>query len=305
MIESILNGTNESAQRILDGLTQWVSQHGFNVIVILIFAWFLRRFGTKLSKRIITHSVRLKSYPTKADRDKRIKTLQGLSSAFIRFTVYFVTIFMVVGQINPAYTTALFASAGLVTVALGFGAQSLVRDLVSGMFIVSENQYRIGDEVELQSGVWNKSQSGRVESISLRVTTLRDLDGNLHHVPNGSIGYTTNKTIGFSRINEDITVAFGTNIDKLAEIVEKVGKQMVESPEWTGKITQAPFLDSVRKFDKDGIVVKILGRTTPADQWNIRADLYKRLIDQFAKHKILLAGQKPSNPLKNNKLGHK
>lgn len=295
MLNTLINGLNVSTHILWESLGLWLSQHGLNIIAILICAWFMRRFGVKISKHLVAHSVRVSAYPTKSDRDKRIKTLNGLSSALIRFSVYAVTIFALVGQVNPSYTTALFASAGLITVAIGFGAQSLVRDFVSGMFIVSENQYRIGDEVEIRSNSWVHGQSGRVETISLRTTTLRDLDGNLHHIPNGSIGYTTNKTIGFSRINEDIVVAFDTNINKLAAVVEKVGKQMVESPEWTGKITQAPFLDSVRRFDKDGIVVKILGRTTPSDQWNIRADLYKRLHEQFAKHNILLAGQKPSD----------
>lgn len=262
------------------------------MVVILLCSWLTLRFGIKLLRRVISRSIRLNYYPTKTDRDKRVKTLTSLSGAFVKASVYVVTFFMIVGQINPTYIAALFASAGLATVAIGFGAQSLVRDIVSGMFIISENQFRIGDEVELQSSSWIHGQSGKVENISLRTTILRDLDGNLHHIPNGSIGYTTNKTIGFSRINEDLTFAFDTDIDKLTKIINRVGKQMSESPEWSGKITQAPFLDTVRGFDKDGIIVKILGRTTPTEQWNIRADLFKRLHEEFAKHDILLAGQK-------------
>lgn len=272
-------------------LIDWVSVHGLNILIILFGAWAVRRFGVRMFRGVFKHTLRPDLYTTKADREKRVKTLNSMTSAFVRASVYIVAGFLLVSEINPSYTTALFASAGLATVAIGFGAQSLIRDIVSGIFIISENQYRIGDEVELKSTGWGGGAVGTVEEITLRTTVLRDLDGDLHHVPNGAIGYATNKTIGFNRINEDITVALDTDIDRLEHVINHVGQQLAADVAFKNKILDPPHFERVVEFTDDGIVIKVLAKTKPAEQRNVRSELYRRLRKAFDKNDIFLPKQ--------------
>lgn len=291
MFVDFLNRVGQKSLHLGGEFVQWLSVHGLNIALILITAWVVRRFGVRLFRSLFKHTLRPDLYSTKADREKRIKTLNSMSSAFVKASVYVVAGFLLIGEINPSYTTALFASAGLVTVALGFGAQSLIRDVVSGVFIITENQYRIGDEVELKATVWSGRVEGIVEDITLRTTILRDLDGNVHHVPNGSIGYATNRTLGFNRLNEDISVALNTDVELLEHTINHVGQQLAADVEFKNKIIDPPHLERIVGFKDKGVSVKILGKTTPASQRTVRSEFYKRLLKAFAKNDIMLASQ--------------
>ncbi len=141
--------------------------------------------------------------------------MDGLIHAITRFAVYVVAAIMIISELG-VNTAPLLASAGIFGIALGFGAQSLIKDLVSGIFIITENQYRVGDVIELGN------VSGIVEAITIRTTVLRDQSGNQHHVPNGSIVRTTNKTMGFGGIDENIVVGADTDIQKLVEIINRL-----------------------------------------------------------------------------------
>ncbi len=292
MLIEFLNRLGQKFLELGGDFVNWLSLHGLNIALILVTAWFVRRFGVRMFRGVFKHAVRPDLYATKADREKRIKTLDSMVSAFVRAGVYVAAGFLIIGEINPSYTTALFASAGLVTVALGFGAQSLVRDVVSGIFIITENQYRIGDEIELKSTSWIANAEGIVEDINLRTTILRDLDGDVHHVPNGTIGYSTNRTLGFNRINENVVVAMDTDIDKLEHTINHVGQQLAADVDFKNRILDPPHFERIIGLEEDGIVVKILGKTTPAAQRKIQSELYRRLLKAFDKNNIRLAKQK-------------
>lgn len=261
----------------------WLKAHGMNVALIFLGAWLLHRYGAQVVTRFISHTVRADLYPTKTDREKRIKTLQSLSRAFIRFGVYLFAGALLLGEINPNYATAVFASAGLLTVALGFGAKDLINDFISGMFIIVENQYRVGDIVQI-AGV-----SGVVEEVTVRTTILRDFDGNVHHVPNGDITVTTNKTLGFSRINEDIVLAADTDIEKVSSLINEVGTALAADPELKGMIRTAPHFSGVAGYAANGVVIKIAGKITAGDKWQVKSALYKALHVAFKKHRIQIA----------------
>lgn len=288
MVIDFFSRVGDKVEHLGGDLVQWLSVHGLNLIIILLAAWFIRRFGVQLFHNIFSHTIRRNAYGTKADREKRLKTLSSMSSAFVRAGVYVIAGFMIVGEVNPSYTTALFASAGLATVALGFGAQSLIRDIVSGIFLISENQYRIGDEVELKSTSWAAQVEGIVEDITLRTTILRDLDGDVHHIPNGTIGFATNKTLGFNRINEDIVVSLDTDIERLEHIVNHVGEELAAEPAFKNKILDPPHVERIVSIHDKGISVKILAKTAPADRRAVRSELYHRLLKAFQKNDISL-----------------
>jgi len=291
MLETVTNAIVLEMEEFSDWVVGWMNQHLLNIIVIVLVAWLARRVAVDLIGRLLKHTVRPDTYPTKADREKRIKTLHSLASGVIRLLVYMVAGLLIVSEINPSYKNLLFTSAGLIGVALGFGAQSMIRDIVSGVFIIIENQYRIGDEISLIAGAGIGTVDGIVENITIRTTVLRDLNGNVHHMPNGNIGVTSNKTLGFSRMNENIIVAIETDLALLEDIIKKVGQDLVAKPEMEAMILEAPALISVKGFSEGGVIVRISAKTSPASQWKVRSEFYKRLKQAFEKNKIKLVGQ--------------
>lgn len=282
MTENFAINLNDSFSRLDDQFLQWIELHFVNIIVILIGAWLIRRFASKVISRLFHYTVRPDLYPTKSDREKRIKTLNTLVTAVVRVGVYIVAVIMIIGEINPSYMTALFASAGLIGVALGFGAKDLVKDFTSGIFIITENQYRVGDVIEVSN------ISGVVEDITIRTTVIRDLDGDLHHIPNGSIVVTTNKTLGFSRVNENILVAYDTDIDRLEHVINHVGETLASDAEFKSKIISPPKFLRIDGFADSGMIVKILGDTMSGEQWAVKGELLRRLKVAFDKNNIEL-----------------
>ena len=266
-------------------LGDWLNDHLVNILAILAGAWIVRRFGAKFIARILKYTVRNDLYPNKADREKRMKTLNTLASAIMRVGVYIVVAILIIGEINPSYTTALFASAGLIGVALGFGAKDLINDFMSGIFIITENQYRVGDVIEI-GGV-----SGVVEDITIRTTVLRDLAGDVHHIPNGTIKLTTNMTLGFSGIDENVVVGYDTDIDRLKHLINHLGEQMAADAEFQKKIIEPIRFLRVDGFGDNGIIIKIVGKTASGEQWLIKGELYERLYKALKQHKIDIPSQ--------------
>src|SRR5207248_340466 len=145
------------------------------------------------------------------------------------------------------------AGLGIAGIAIGFGAQSLVKDYLNGALILIENHFSRGDVVRL-AGV-----SGTVEDFSLRRTTLRDLDGVVHTVPNGEITIASNLTRTWARINQDVVIAYGTDIDAATDVVDEVGKEMAADPAWKRRVLEAPRVDRVAALGEYGVTLKILG----------------------------------------------
>ena len=166
---------------------------------------------------------------------------------------------------------------------IGFGAQKLINDLVSGVFIIIENQYRVGDFVELE-GV-----SGTVEDVTVRTTVLRDLNGAVHHVPNGAIVVSTNKSMGYGQINLDLAVDPKTSMKKLETIINQVGKAVADDPELKNEIIEAPKFVRVSDFTGNSITIKIMGKTTGGQQLEIKSIFYRKLKNAFDKEGIKLA----------------
>ena len=210
---------------------------------------------------------------------KRMETLDTLASNTLQFFIVAVAGLMVLGELGLNIGPAI-AGLGVVGIAVGFGAQSLVRDYLNGALILVENQFAKGDVIRV-AGV-----SGTVEDFNLRRTTLRDLDGVVHTVPNGEIRVASNLTRTWSRINQDVTVAYGTDIDKAIEVVDEVGREMAADPVWKRRVLEAPRVERVEAIGDFGITLKILGSVRAADQWSAGGDFRKRLLDAFKKHRI-------------------
>ncbi len=212
---------------------------------------------------------------------KRMDTLDELGGHVIRFFVVIIAGVMILGALDLNVAPAI-AGLGVVGIAVGFGAQSLVRDYLNGALILIENQYSKGDVVTI-AGV-----SGAVEDFSLRRTTLRDLDGVVHTVPNGEVKIASNRTRTWARINQDVTVAFGTDIDKAIRVVEELGRQMADDPVWKRRILEPPRVERVERIEERGITLKILGTVRASEQWAAAGEFRKLLLEAFARNDIQL-----------------
>jgi small conductance mechanosensitive channel len=205
---------------------------------------------------------------------KRMDTLDGLVGRTLQAFIVVIAGLMVLGRVGLDIGPAV-AGLGVVGIAVGFGAQSLVRDYLNGALILIENQFGKGDVVRI-AGV-----DGSVEDFTLRRTTLRDLDGVVHTVPNGEIRVASNLTRVWSRINQNVVVAYGTDIDHAIDVVDKVGVAMAGDPAWKRRVLEAPRVERVESLGEYGITLKILGTVRAADQWAAGGDFRKRLLAAF------------------------
>jgi small-conductance mechanosensitive channel len=212
---------------------------------------------------------------------KRMDTLDSLGGNTLQFFIVVIAGLMILGQLGLEIGPAV-AGLGVVGIAVGFGAQSLVRDYLNGSLILIENQFARGDVIRV-AGV-----AGTVEDFTLRRTTLRDLDGVVHTVPNGEIRVASNLTRVWSRINQDVTVVYGTDIDKAIEVVDNVGREMAGDPVWKRRVLEAPRVERVQALAENGVTLKILGTVRAADQWAAAGDFRKRLLAAFREHGIQL-----------------
>ena len=205
---------------------------------------------------------------------KRMDTLDALGGRTLQAFIVMIAGLMVLGRIGLDIGPAV-AGLGVVGIAVGFGAQSLVKDYLNGALILIENQFGKGDVVRV-AGV-----DGSVEDFTLRRTTLRDLDGVVHTIPNGEIRVASNLTRVWARINQDVVVAYGTDIDKAIDVVDKVGVAMAGDPTWKRRVLEAPRVERIEALGEYGITLKILGTVRAADQWAAGGDFRKRLLAAF------------------------
>jgi len=205
---------------------------------------------------------------------KRMDTLDSLGGRTLQSFIVVIAALMILGQLGLNIGPAI-AGLGVVGIAVGFGAQSLVKDYLNGALILIENQFGKGDVVRA-AGV-----SGAVEDFTLRRTTLRDLDGVVHTIPNGEIRVASNLTRVWARINQDVTIAYGTDIDKAIAVVDNVGREMAGDPTWKRRVLEAPRVERVEALAEYGVTLKILGTVRAADQWAAGGDFRKRLLEAF------------------------
>jgi small conductance mechanosensitive channel len=210
---------------------------------------------------------------------KRMATIETLAANVVNVFVVLIVGIMVLGRLGLDVGPAV-AGLGVVGIAVGFGAQSLVRDYFNGALILIENQFSKGDVVTV-AGV-----TGTVEDFSLRRTTLRDLDGVVHTVPNGEIKVAANRTRVWARINQDVTVAYGTDIDRAIAVVDAVGQELADDPVWKRRILEPPRVDRVEALGEYGVTLKILGTVRASEQWAASGELRKRLLAAFERNGI-------------------
>jgi small-conductance mechanosensitive channel len=207
-------------------------------------------------------------------RVQRARTMGTVLRSVATGVVATIIVLMILGELG-LNIGPLLASAGILGVALGFGAQSLVKDFLSGLFMIVEDQYGVGDVVDLGEA------SGAIEAVGLRVTRLRSVDGTVWYVPNGQIQRVGNQSQGWARAVLDIGVAYGEDIPRVQALLTQVGQALHADPAYAALIMEEPEVWGVEALSADSVVVRIVVKTVPLEQWTVARELRRRIKAAF------------------------
>lgn len=260
-----------------DDLAYWL-RHGLpRVVVILIVALILIRLLRLFTGKLQELSKR-DELPSRI-RAQQLRTVAALIQSVGGFVISFFALL----QILPVFNVdvkPLLASAGVAGLAVGFGAQTLVHDMINGFFIVIENIYDIGDVVKI-AGV-----QGTVESMSLRLTVLRDDTGTVHSVPNSAVQIISNMTRDWAQVALHVSVDYGESSDRVIQLLKRIGSELQDDPEYGSSLVGQPEVPGIERVSGSEVDYLIVGKVRPGKQYAIRRELSKRIKDCFEKNKI-------------------
>ena len=260
---------------VTTAITDWLLSHGIRILIIVGLAIIVHQIGKRVIPRVVDRPVRKRGKGRPVEEvEQRVQTLSRFLSQIAIGIIWIVAAFMILSEIG-VNITPLLAAAGVIGIAIGFGAQSLIRDVLNGFFIILEDQYAEGDWISV-GGV-----SGEVESMGLRRTILRDLDGVCHTIPNGDIKIASNWTKDWGRVNLNIPVAYGEDLDHAIEVLNRVCQEMAGEEYWHSRLLSTPKVLRVDNLGDSGIEIKVLGETKVSMQWEVMSELRKRIKKAF------------------------
>jgi small conductance mechanosensitive channel len=261
------------------------------IVLIVVLAWLVTRLLRRGIRRFVRglRSVQadvalvaersagtlLRTSPVATARaSQRAETIGSLLGSVSSFAVWTVAVFMAFAELGLEIGP-LLAGAGIIGVALGFGAQNLVRDFLTGLFMLLEDQYGVGDVIDAGPA------TGIVEGVSLRTTRLRDVEGNVWHIPNGAIDRVANKSQQWSRALLDIEVAYGTDVEHGIAVIKRVADEAWREEAWSTEILEEPEVWGVERLGADGMAVRLVVKTKPLSQWKVARELRARIKRAF------------------------
>jgi small conductance mechanosensitive channel len=280
---------NEFLAKVAD----WLVGRPLTILLILLVAWIL----TRLERRYLRHAVQRMLAPDRGSskrraeqlriqgldrlrgpedprREARAKSMSSVLGSVASVVTWTIAVIMVLGELDVALGP-LIAGAGLAGAALGFGAQSLVKDFLSGIFMLLEDQYGIGDVVDVGEAI------GTVDDFSLRTTVLRSLDGTVWHVPNGEIRRVGNMSQLWSVALLDVEVAYDADLERVRALLEQTAEEVCADGEWVDDVLEAPQVLGVETLGADGITMRMVVKTKPGSQWALQRVLRQRLKETF------------------------
>lgn len=266
----------DDLKEVGDDVLDWLKGSGIRVVVIVGIAILLQQIARSLIPHAVHGQVVRKEKKKRLieEAEQRAETLSGFLVGVAVTLVWVAAFFMVLPEfkinIGP-----LLAGAGIVGIAIGFGAQGLIRDILSGLFIILEDQYAKGDWVQLGS------IDGEVEYLGLRRTILRDFDGTHHTIPNGQITIASNYSKDWACVNMDVSVGYGEDMDHVMAVINEVCEDMAAETEWKRAIIQVPRVLRIQKFGDSGIDIKVWGTTKPMMQWGAMGEIRRRVKRRF------------------------
>ncbi len=257
----------------------FISTAGLKIVSIIVIFFILNKVLQSLLSKLIRRIITADRHSSKEAEKKREDTLIKITDSSIAIITISVAGVMILQSMDIPVGPVL-ATAGVAGLALGFGGQYLIRDIITGLFIILENQYRVGDII------CSNDVCGLVENISLRMTTLRDLDGTVHHIPHGEIKVISNLSKNYSRVNLNVGVSYKDDLEKVKRVINKVGKDLSQEAPWKDFIIKPPQFLRVNNFGDSSIEIKILGETQPGKQWEVTGELRFRIKVAFDKEGI-------------------
>lgn len=254
-----------------------LSQSTLHILLILALAWGLLRLSGKAIRMLKAY---LRSHAdNNLEELKRIETLSRVFRYIASVVISVVTGMVVLSELGISIAPIL-ATAGVLGIAVGFGAQSLIKDYFNGFFLLLENQVRQGDVVEVGG------KSGLVEEVTLRYIKMRDYYGNVHFIPNGIITTVTNKSRGFAYSVIDIGVAYREDLDEVMELMRQVGAEMREDGAFAGKMLEPLEMAGVERWDDSAVILRCRFKVLPLEQWGIRREYLRRMKRALDHHGI-------------------
>jgi len=276
----LLASFNDIINRIAAALRidgEFVIRTGGRVLGIWLLAW-LALHAVKLAARRIEKSVDDGDDSVTTLREKRGRTVAQLLRSIGRVAIVTVAVLLTFNAfINIA---PILAGAGILGLAISFGAQSLVRDIISGFFILMENQFAVGDVIEAAG------KNGVVEKMTLRVVVLRDLEGTRHVIPNGQLTVVSNKTRDWARAVVDVSIPYSEDVDRIISVVRDETAQFSTDPKWCLQLDGAVEVLGVESMTDNSVVIRTLLKTQPGSQWNVEREFRRRLINRFARESV-------------------
>lgn len=254
----------------LQKLWEWMVTDGLRIFLVLVLMVVSMKIAQSISTRLF------KRYQKDKDDEfkKRADTLSSIISSILMVIIIIVAAVTIMGQLGIRIGPVL-AAVGIIGVALGFGAQHLVKDVISGFFILLDNQIRVGDVVQIAG------RGGLVENINLRMTILRDLAGNVHYVRNGEIDVVTNMTKDYSRYVFEVGVAYREDVDEVIQVIKEVDEDLRSDPAFSEDILEPIEILGLDQFADSSIIIKARTKTKPIRQWAVGREFNKRLKKKF------------------------
>ncbi|MFL5507897.1 MAG: mechanosensitive ion channel family protein, partial [Gemmatimonadales bacterium] len=267
----------ERLARLFQVDVEFISRKLLSVAVVWVLAWLGMQLVKLIARRIIA-AVDDGDDSTMTLAEKRGHTVAQLLRSVGRVLLFVLALLLTLNQFMDI--APLLAGAGILGLAFSFGAQSLVKDVITGFFLLVDNSIAVGDVVEVAG------KSGSVERVNLRVVHLRGLDGSVHIIPNGQISVVSNMTRGWSRAVVDVGVAYETDIDHALEIIRDEVSRMAADPQWTSRLDGTPEVQGVQALGDHGVTLRVLLRTLPGRQWEVGREFRRRIKDRFDREKI-------------------
>ncbi len=257
-------------EQYLETVGQWALTSGVQILFVLV----LMIVALKAANLVITKFLKLKNETNDTELQKRGDTLRGIVRSVLTIVIFLMAGMMVLEKLGIEIGPIL-AAAGVLGLAVGFGAQKLVEDVISGFFILLEDQIRVNDVVSI-SGT-----GGLVEKVNLRMVVLRDLAGNVHYIRNGNIGMVTNMTKEYSRYVFDIGVAYREDTDQVVEVIRKIDEELRQDEKFKDLILEPIEILGLDQFADSAVIIKARTKTKPIHQWTVGREFNRRLKKKF------------------------
>lgn len=269
----------------LDSVSDWVSSDGARVVAIFAGALILYLFVRLFAWRIFRASMRAAGDRITEGQERRFRTLAGVIRGLLVGVIVISAALMMLNELD--YNIGpLLAGAGIAGVAVGFGAQTLIKDLIGGYFVIMEGQFLVGDWIEVEGQ--SKSVGGTVEEIRMRTTLLRDVEGTLHIVPNGEIGIASNFTRGWARAVVDLDIYYREDIDRVLELLREACARALDQMETAKYVTDGPEVLGVQEVAGRTVVVRVAARTEAYNKIPVGRELRGLLVKELEQNGITL-----------------